>query len=65
MCVAQSVCAGLTFTRVLPSSVAPVGLGVEGPDAKVLLPPTSWQASAAAGNLIDIANKAFTNTGVQ
>lgn len=57
--------AGLTFTRVLPSYVSPAGvLGVEGPDAQVLLPP-SWQASAAAGNLIDQANKAFTNTGIQ
>jgi hypothetical protein len=56
--------AGLTFTRVLPSSVSPAGLGVEGPDAQVLLPP-NWQASAAAGNLIDQANKVFFNTGIQ
>jgi hypothetical protein len=39
-------------------------LGIAGPDAQVLLPP-SWQASVAAGNLVDEANKVFFNTGIQ
>ena len=62
--VCTCVCAGLTFIRVLPSSVSSGPLGAAGPDAQVLLPP-SWQASVAAGNLVDEANKAFFNTGIK
>lgn len=63
--VRVSVTAGLSFTRVLPSSARPSGAGPGGPDVQVLLPP-AWQATTAAGqNMIDQANKVFFNTGIQ